>query len=60
VHRGLLDPNCYLSIGALAMRWGFSDQAQFTRSFRQHFACTASEVRASARHGRDPGARLIQ
>lgn len=49
VHRGLLDPNCHLSIGELAMRWGFSDQAQFTRSFRQHFGCTATEVRNGAK-----------
>jgi AraC-like DNA-binding protein len=48
VKRSLHDPNCHLSIGELAMRWGFSDQAQFTRSFRQHFGCTASEVRSSA------------
>ncbi|MNO80631.1 Transcriptional activator NphR [compost metagenome] len=48
VNRALNDPNCHLSIGELAMRWGFSDQAQFTRSFRQHFGCTAREVRAGA------------
>ncbi|MNK91225.1 Transcriptional activator NphR [compost metagenome] len=46
IHRRLRDPHCHLSIGELAMHWGFSDQAQFTRSFRQHFDCTASEVRA--------------
>ena len=45
VNRSLHDPNCKLSIGELAMRWGFSDQTQFTRSFRQHFGYTASEVR---------------
>lgn len=48
VHRGLNDPGCHLSIGALAMRWGFNDQAQFTRSFRQRFGCTAREVRSRA------------
>ncbi|MHA6126945.1 AraC-like ligand-binding domain-containing protein [Pseudomonas fluorescens group sp. PF-1] len=53
VHRGLHDPNCHLSIGELAMRWGFSDQAQFTRSFRQHFGCTAREVRSGV--ARTPG-----
>lgn len=46
VNRGLHDPYCHLSIGELAMHWGFSDQAQFTRSFRQHFGRTAREVRA--------------
>ncbi|MNJ56259.1 Transcriptional activator NphR [compost metagenome] len=45
VDRVLRDPTCHLSIGELAMRWGFSDQAQFARSFRQHFGCTAKEVR---------------
>lgn len=48
VNTALNDPNCRLTIGELAMRWGFSDQAQFTRSFRQHFGCTASEVRSGA------------
>jgi AraC-like DNA-binding protein len=48
VHRDLHDPYCHLSIGELAMRWGFSDQAQFARSFRQRFGCTAKEVRATA------------
>ena len=47
VNRGLNDPGCRLSIGELAMRWGFSDQAQFTRSFRQHYGCTASSVRTT-------------
>lgn len=48
VNRSLHNPNCHLSIGELAMRWGFSDQAQFTRSFRQHFGCTAREVRSGS------------
>lgn len=46
VYQRLRDPHCHLSIGELAYRWGFSDQAQFSRHFRQHFSCTASEVRA--------------
>jgi AraC-like DNA-binding protein len=46
INRRLHDPHCHLSIGELALHWGFGDQAQFTRSFRQHFGCTASEVRA--------------
>lgn len=54
VNRGLLDPNCHLAIGELAMRWGFSDQAQFTRNFRQHFGRTAREVRSSASQAARP------
>ncbi|WP_439861810.1 helix-turn-helix domain-containing protein [Pseudomonas sp. MBLB4136] len=45
VYQRLRDPHCHLTIGELAFRWGFSDQAQFSRSFRQHFGCTASEAR---------------
>lgn len=45
VHRQLRDPHCHLSIGELAFRWGFNDQAQFTRAFRQQYGCTAREVR---------------
>ncbi|NBA93604.1 helix-turn-helix domain-containing protein [Pseudomonas sp. R5(2019)] len=48
VNRVLHEPNCHLSIGELAMRWGFSDQTQFARSFRQHFGFTAREARAGA------------
>lgn len=47
VHRQLCDPHCHLAIGELAFRWGFTDQAQFTRAFRQHYGCTAREVRAA-------------
>lgn len=47
IKRRLQDPHCHLSIGELALHWGFSDQAQFTRSFRQQFGCTASEMRTS-------------
>jgi AraC-like DNA-binding protein len=50
VHRQLCDPHCHLSIGQLAFRWGFADQAQFTRAFRQRFGCTAREVRAARAH----------
>jgi AraC-like DNA-binding protein len=51
VNRRLHDPLCHLSIGELAMHWGFSDQAQFTRSFRKHFGRTAREVRVEAARG---------
>ncbi|MDZ3991063.1 helix-turn-helix domain-containing protein [Pseudomonas sp. Teo4] len=50
VHRQLRDPHCLMSIGELAFRWGFADQAQFTRAFRQQFGCTAREVRAGRVH----------
>ncbi|MBT8766899.1 AraC-like ligand-binding domain-containing protein [Metapseudomonas boanensis] len=50
VHRQLRDPHCHLSIGELAYRWGFSDQAQFTRAFRQQYGCTAREVRNASSH----------
>lgn len=50
VHRQLRDPQCHLSIGELAFRWGFNDQAQFTRAFRQQFGCTAREVRGCSTH----------
>jgi AraC-like DNA-binding protein len=50
VHRQLCDPHCHLSIGQLAFRWGFADQAQFTRAFRQRYGCTAREVRAARAH----------
>ncbi|HHJ4328266.1 TPA: helix-turn-helix domain-containing protein [Klebsiella pneumoniae] len=47
VWRQLRDPHCHLSIGELAFRWGFSDQTQFARAFRQHYGCTARDVRAA-------------
>ncbi|MCJ7850509.1 helix-turn-helix domain-containing protein [Pseudomonas monteilii] len=50
VHRQLRDPYCHLTIGELAFRWGFADQAQFTRAFRQQYGCTAREVRAARTH----------
>jgi AraC-like DNA-binding protein len=50
VPRQLRDPQCHLSIGELAFRWGFNDQAQFTRAFRQQFGCTAREVRGVSTH----------
>ncbi|WP_371227242.1 helix-turn-helix domain-containing protein [Pseudomonas sp. QE6] len=50
VHRQLRDPHCHLSIGELAYHWGFNDQAQFTRAFRQRFGCTAREVRGAHAH----------
>jgi len=50
VYRQLRDPHCHLPIGELALRWGFTDQAQFTRAFRQQYGCTAREVRAAGTH----------
>jgi AraC-like DNA-binding protein len=45
----LRDPNCRKSISEIAYRWGFGDQAQFSRSYRSQFGCTPSDTRAAAR-----------
>ncbi|MQT15545.1 AraC-like ligand-binding domain-containing protein [Segnochrobactrum spirostomi] len=45
----LRDPACRSSIAEIAYRWGFGDQAQFSRSYRRQFGCTPSEARAAAR-----------
>lgn len=58
VYRRLRDPHCHLSIGELALRWGFSDQSQFTRSFRQRFGCSASEARAAQHQASSLGGKL--
>ncbi|WP_431024063.1 AraC family transcriptional regulator [Halomonas sp. H5] len=43
--RDLCDAACGITIGEIAYRWGFSDQAQFCRAFRRQFGCSASEMR---------------
>jgi AraC-like DNA-binding protein len=35
-------------IASIAYRWGFSDQAQFGRHYRDHYGCTPRETRHSA------------
>ncbi|KMO20747.1 helix-turn-helix domain-containing protein [Methylobacterium indicum] len=45
----LRDPACRRSLSEIAYRWGFGDQAQFSRQYRAEFGCTPREARASAR-----------
>jgi AraC-like DNA-binding protein len=46
VHRDLTDPLLRnRSIAALAARWGFTDQAHFTRAFRARYGTTPSHTR---------------
>lgn len=42
----LLDPACAaLSIGDIALRWGFNDLSHFSRAFRVRFGCSPRECR---------------
>lgn len=43
--RDICDAASGITIGEIAYRWGFSEQAQFSRAFRQHFGCSAREMR---------------
>ncbi|MBV9562243.1 MAG: helix-turn-helix domain-containing protein [Bradyrhizobium sp.] len=45
----LRDPGCRKSISEIAYLWGFGDQAQFSRNYRNRFGCTPSEARAASR-----------
>jgi AraC-like DNA-binding protein len=50
VHRDLTDPLLgNRGIAALAARWGFTDQAHFTRAFRARYGTTPSHLRSSAK-----------
>ena len=53
--RDLCDLAEGVSIGEIAYRWGFSDQAQFCRAFRRRFDCSASEMRHRHRNGQGDG-----
>lgn len=44
-HRDLEATPTGINIGEIAYRWGFSDQAQFCRAFKQHYGYSASELR---------------
>lgn len=44
----LRDPSCRKSISEIAYRWGFADQAQFSRHYRAQFGKTPSEAREPA------------
>lgn len=50
----LRDPACRHSISEIAYRWGFSDQAQFSRHYRRHFGRTPSATRELARSAVPP------
>ena len=45
----LKDPANRQTIAEIAYQWGFSDQAQFSRSFRAHFGLSPKEFRAMHR-----------
>lgn len=49
----LRDPRHGETIAEIAYRWGFGDQAQFSRHFKAHFGRTPREVRNEA-HGERP------
>ncbi|HXH02934.1 MAG TPA: helix-turn-helix domain-containing protein [Candidatus Competibacteraceae bacterium] len=46
------------SIGALAYRWGFADQAHFCRAFKARYGISPGEARRLARQDKDQGATL--
>ena len=45
----LRDPRHGETVAEIAYRWGFGDQAQFSRHFKSHFGKTPREIRLSAR-----------
>jgi AraC-like DNA-binding protein len=45
----LRDPQCRQSIAEIAYRWGYGDQAQFSRNYRSRFNRSPSEARAAYR-----------
>ncbi len=49
--RAIEDRHNNQTIAEIAYRWGFTDQAQFSRLFRAAFGATPSECRARARDG---------
>jgi AraC-like DNA-binding protein len=48
-HQDLADPGNRQSIAEIAYQWGFSDQAQFSRNFRNHFGLSPTEFRSRHR-----------
>lgn len=44
-HEDLRSPGNRDSIARIAYRWGFSDQAQFSRHYRSRFGCTPRDTR---------------
>jgi len=53
-HEALVRDRTESTLGALAYRWGFSDQAHFCRLFKARYGLTPGEVRRAARTGRAP------
>jgi AraC-like DNA-binding protein len=47
----LSEPACRETVAEIAYRWGFSDQAQFSRHFKARFGHSPRECRAMARCG---------
>ena len=47
--------NRRLTIAATAHRWGFADQAHFTREFRKHFGMTPAQWRNHPSESQLPG-----
>jgi AraC-like DNA-binding protein len=51
-YEDLQNPRHGETVAEIAYRWGFGDQAQFSRHFKSHFGKTPREVRAAAVPGR--------
>ncbi|WP_374650839.1 helix-turn-helix domain-containing protein [Dongia sp.] len=48
----LADPANRQTVAEIAYRWGFGDQAQFSRAFKAHFGQSPKEFREQTRHVR--------
>ena len=48
----LADPSRRQTVAEIAYRWGFGDQAQFSRTFKAHFGSPPRDYREKARRGR--------
>lgn len=51
----LADPANAATVAEIAYRWGFSDQAQFSRNFKTHFGVSPKDYRTQARNKSRPG-----
>ncbi|MFC7052557.1 helix-turn-helix domain-containing protein [Hansschlegelia quercus] len=51
----LCEPHRRESLGEIAYRWGFGDQAQFSRLFKAQFGMTPRDMRAEARKAAEAG-----
>ncbi len=50
----LSDPGNSMTVAEIAYRWGFSDQAQFSRNFKTHFGVSPKDYRTQARQAAAP------